>query len=145
MQRITALLSRSLAASICALLFLLVLPMSLSAESNQSMGKEDVVIEVIRLKVPSSSRTSWLQAEKDTWAPWLAKQNGFLSRELYWDKNNEEATLMIKWATRKDWKSISQSQLAALQESFEISARNKTGQLKGNPFPLMFEGELIPQ
>ena len=145
MKRIAALVFRSLAVSIFTLVLLIALPLKLSADSNQFKAKEDIVIEVIRLKVPLSSRTAWLKAEQDTWAPWLAKQNGFLSRELYWDKNNEEATLMIKWATRRDWKSISQSELAALQESFEISARNKTGQLKGNPFPLMFEGELLPQ
>jgi hypothetical protein len=32
----------------------------------------------------------------------------------------------------------------AVQERFEQLAREATGQGQGNPFPLVFEGELIP-
>ena len=31
------------------------------------------------------------------------------------------------------------------QERFETLAREATGQRQGNPFPLVFEGELLPQ
>ena len=115
-----------------------------STSSNQ-MSHNNVVIEHLRLKVPSSTRSAWLKVERETWQPWLAKQPGFLRRELLWDQNNEEATLLISWSSREKWKSIPQEQIDFVQDEFESFARKETGQLSGNPFPLIHEGELIPQ
>ncbi len=103
------------------------------------------VVEYLRIHVPESLRDSWLQAEKASWEPWLAKQDGFLGRELYWDKENEEGFLLISWASRSQWKNIPQKEIELVQDSFENFAREETGQKKGNPFPLRYEGELSPQ
>ncbi len=145
MRRIFYLMISSSALFICTLIFIFFLPMQGAAAFNQLPDNPNIVIEVLRLKVPSSYRKAWLNAEQATWGPWLSKQNGFLGRDLFWDSKNEEATLMIRWASRKDWKSISQFELDDLQERFETSARNETGLLKGNPFPLQFQGEFLPQ
>ncbi len=62
-----------------------------------------------------------------------------------WDPDNEEATLLITWISREQWKAISNKELEKVQENFESVARKETGQKVGNPFPLQFEGELLPQ
>ncbi len=103
------------------------------------------IIEYLRLNVSSAEKDAWLFAEKRSWEPWLRKQNGFISRQLLWDPKNEEATLLITWASKKDWKNIPQSEINTIQETFEQLARDKIGISSGNPFPLVFEGELLEQ
>lgn len=105
---------------------------------------EVVVVEHLRIKVPADGRAAWLQAEQGSWEPWLEKQDGYLGRDLLWDSEREEGTLLIRWASREQWKAIPEAEVEAVQEHFEQLAREATGQGQGNPFPLVFEGELIP-
>ena len=105
---------------------------------------EVVVVEHLRIKVPADGRAAWLQAEQGSWEPWLEKQDGYLGRDLLWDSEREEGTLLIRWASREQWKAIPEAEVEAVQERFEQLARESTGQGQGNPFPLVFEGELIP-
>ena len=76
------------------------------------------IIEYLRLSVPSEDKQSWLAAEKDTWEPWLEQQKGFLGRQLLWDPKNQEATLLISWASREDWKTIPQSEINIVQDHY---------------------------
>ena len=103
------------------------------------------VVEHLRIHVPNQARGVWMKAEKGSWEPWLAQQDGFLGRDLLWDPETEEGTLLIRWASREQWKAIPLAEVARVQERFEALAREGTGQLEGNPFPLVFEGELLPQ
>jgi uncharacterized protein (TIGR03792 family) len=105
---------------------------------------EVVVVEHLRIKVPADGRAAWLQAEQGSWEPWLKQQDGYLGRDLLWDSEREEGTLLIRWASREQWKAIPETEVKAVQERFEQLAREATGQGQGNPFPLVFEGELIP-
>ena len=73
------------------------------------------------------------------------KQNGFLGRQLFWDPKVEEATLLIGWESKAVWKNISQAEINLVQQDFENLARKETGETSGNPFPLIFEGELNPE
>ena len=105
---------------------------------------EVVVVEHLRIKVPADGRAAWLQAEQGSWEPWLKQQDGYLGRDLLWDSEREEGTLLIRWASREQWKAIPETEVEAVQERFEQLAREATGQGQGNPFPLVFEGGLIP-
>jgi uncharacterized protein (TIGR03792 family) len=104
-----------------------------------------VVVEHLRLKVPAEARQAWIRAEQGSWEPWLAQQQGFLDRQLLWDPATEEGTLLIRWADRDHWKAIPDAEVQAVQERFERLARAATGSSEsdGNPFPLVFEGELL--
>ena len=105
---------------------------------------KESIVEHLKLEVPKKFKSSWLKAEEGSWEPWLLKQDGFLGRQLFWDPKAEEATLLIGWESRKVWKSISQSEINLVQLDFEKIAREETGQSSGNPFPLIYEGELNP-
>ena len=107
-------------------------------------GYDVVVVEHLRVKVPAAGRRAWLEAERGSWEPWLQRQPGYLGRELLWDGEREEGTLLIRWASRSQWKQIPEAEIEAVQERFEQLAREATGQSQGNPFPLLFEGELQP-
>ena len=106
---------------------------------------EVAIVEYLRLEVPAESRNVWLEAERQSWGPWLSQQKGFLGREMFWDKDREEALLLISWTSRKYWKAIPREDLDAVQDEFERLSRKGTGKSTGNPFPLQYEGELVPQ
>ena len=132
----------------CLALVLLLVGLSeteVRADASPQPVESVAVVEHLRLQVPQESREHWMVAERGSWEPWLKQQPGFLGRELFWDPATEEGTLLIRWSSREAWKSISMAEVETVQERFETLAREQTGQRQGNPFPLVFEGELLPQ
>ena len=106
---------------------------------------KESIVEHLKLDVPKKFKNAWLKAEQGSWEPWLLRQDGFLGRQLFWDPKVEEATLLIGWESRALWKNISQTEINLVQQDFEKIARKETGEPNGNPFPLIFEGELNPE
>lgn len=121
------------------------------------------VVEHLRLRVPRETRAVWLDLEREIWQPWLCRQKGFMGRDLYWDGQQEEAVLLIRWASREDWKGIADQEVDRIQERFVARARQslgrnslssgpdagdqhgeRNGNPAENPFPLLFAGELEP-
>ena len=102
-----------------------------------------VVVEHLRLQVPAETRQAWIAAEHGSWEPWLEQQPGFLDRQLLWDPAREQGVVLIRWADREHWKAIPVAEVQGVQERFEALARESTGSSRGNPFPLVFEGELL--
>ena len=119
---------------------------NIQAESLLKVNSpEKSIVEHLKLAVPKKFKYAWLKAEEGSWEPWLLKQDGFLGRQLFWDPKVEEATLLIGWESRAVWKSISHTEINLVQQDFEKIARKETGETSGNPFPLIFEGELNPE
>ena len=106
--------------------------------------QDEMVIEELRLKVPADSKAVWLNAEKEIWDPWLSSQDGFLGRQLFWDKEKEEALILVNWKSKKLWKSIPMSEINVIQGKFEDNVKTALNVIK-NPFELIFEGELDKQ
>ena len=106
--------------------------------------QDQMVVEELRIKVPANLRATWLNAEKEIWDPWLSNQEGFLGRQLLWNKEKEEALILVNWESKKLWKSIPISEVNVVQEKFEDNVKTalKVGE---NPFKLIFEGELNKQ
>ena len=103
--------------------------------------KGKMVIEELRLKVPADAKAVWLNAEKEIWDPWLSSQDGFLGRQLFWDKEKEEALILVNWKSKKLWKSISMSEVNIIQGKFEDNVKTALN-VSENPFELIYEGEL---
>ena len=103
------------------------------------------IVEHLRIHVPKNEIDAWIKAEKASWGPWLESQKGFLGRQIFWDPKSEDATLLISWESRTKWKLIPKSEIDKVQTIFERVARENTAKDIGNPFPLVFEGELLPQ
>ncbi len=106
--------------------------------------QDEMVIEELRLKVPAQFREVWLKNEKKFWEPWLSSQDGFLGRRLFWDKEKEEALILVTWKSKKLWKSIPMAEVDVVQQKFEhnVKAALNVGE---NPFELIYEGELDKQ
>ena len=103
-----------------------------------------MVIEELRLKVPADAKIAWLNAEKEIWDPWLSSQEGFLGRQLFWDKEKEEALILVNWKSKELWKSIPMSEVNVVQQKFEDNVK-ATLNVDDNPFELIYEGELDKQ
>ena len=102
------------------------------------------VTEELRIKVPSNLKVIWLKAEKEVWEPWLANQEGFLGREIFWNKENEEALILVNWENKKLWKNISIKEINKIQNDFENNVKTSLNVIK-NPFPITYAGELYHQ
>ena len=102
------------------------------------------IVEVLRLSVPSELKETWLKAEKTVWEPWLSKQKGFMGRQIFWDKQKQEALILVNWESKKLWKSIPISEVNLVQEKFEDNIKDALNEGK-NPFELIYEGELDKQ
>ena len=113
---------------------------ALPMENHQN----EIVIEELRLKVPSKFKEVWLKSEKQVWDPWLSIQEGFLGRQLFWDKEKEEALILVNWKSKKLWKSISMSEVNLVQQKFEENVKTALN-IRENPFELIYEGELDQQ
>ena len=130
------------------LIFLVVLIFQTNFQIVQALSMENykggIVIEELRLKVPSEFKEVWLNAEKKIWEPWLSRQDGFLGRQIFWDKEKEVALILVNWKNKKLWKSISMKEVNEVQEKFEENVKSSI-KLSENPFKLIYEGELENQ
>ncbi len=104
----------------------------------------EMVTEELRLKVPADAKAAWLNAEKEIWDPWLSSKDGFLGRQLFWDKEKEEALILVNWESKKLWKSIPMSEVNLVQQKFEDNVKTALN-LGENPFKLIYEAELDKQ
>ena len=106
--------------------------------------QNELVTEELRLKVPADMRHVWLKAEKNIWEPWLSSQDGFMGRQIFWDKEKEEALILVNWKNKKLWKNIPMSEVNKVQEKFENNVKTSLNVIE-NPFELIYEGELDKQ
>ena len=106
--------------------------------------QHELVTEELRLEIPSELKEVWLKAEKEVWEPWLSIQDGYLGRQIFWDREKEEALILVNWKNRKLWKNISIREVNEIQEKFEANVKTSLN-LDINPFKLIYEGELFEQ
>ena len=129
---------------ICLFVFLFQINSPILKALPMDTYQNGLVIEELRLKIPSEFRKIWLQAEKEVWEPWLSIQDGFLGRQIFWDKEKEEALILVNWENKKLWKSISMKEVNEIQEKFEEKVKIVLN-TNVNPFELIYEGELVKQ
>ena len=129
---------------ICLFVFIFQINSSILNAFPMDTYQSELVTEELRLKVPSEFKKIWLQAEKEVWEPWLSIQDGFLGRQIFWDKEKEEALILVNWENKKLWKSISINEVNEIQEKFEEKVKTSLN-TNFNPFKLIYEGELVKE
>ena len=129
---------------ICLFFFLFQINYQILQALPMDTYQNGLVTEELRLKIPSEFKKIWLQAEKEVWEPWLSIQDGFLGRQIFWDKEKEEALILVNWENKKLWKSISMNEVNEVQEKFDENVKTSLN-TNVNPFELIYEGELVKQ
>jgi uncharacterized protein (TIGR03792 family) len=78
-----------------------------------------VVIELLKFKVTPELREKFIQKDAEIWTAALARYPGFLSKEVWIDPSTPaEVVIVIRWATREQWKSIPTEQLEKIDAQF---------------------------
>ena len=105
------------------------------------------VIELLRLSVPAGQRNIWMDGERSIWQPWLEEQDGFLGREIFWDAGRGEGLVLVRWASREQWKAITDEEVQRVQGRFDSRVNKALGRRSddASPFPLVEATELQPQ
>ena len=128
--------------------FLIIVSFQSTAQALESLPMKNnqkiFVTEELRLKVPADYKDVWIQAEKNIWEPWLSNQDGFIGRQIFWNKKSQEALILVNWENKKLWKSISMEEVNKIQEKFEEEVKLSLN-VNVNPFELIYEGELYKE
>ncbi|MBD6619144.1 TIGR03792 family protein [Komarekiella sp. 'clone 1'] len=78
-----------------------------------------MVIELLKFHVAPDLRENFIQKDAEIWTAALAKYPGFLGKEVWiTPDNSKEVILIIRWATREQWKAIPQADLQAIENKF---------------------------
>ena len=120
------------------------LPFQTINASAMTNLQNDMVFEELRLNVPPQYKSIWFEAEHNIWEPWLAKQKGFLGRQIFYNETKGEALILVNWKNRKLWKDIPLKEVVQIQKKFEEVVK-KSIKVEKNPFQLTYEGELKSQ
>ena len=130
------------------IIFLIIISFQTTSQALESLPMKNYqktfVTEELRLKVPADYKDVWIQAEKSIWEPWLSNQDGFIGRQIFWNKKNQEALILVNWENKKLWKSISMEEVNQIQEKFEEEVKLSLN-VNVNPFELIYEGELYKE
>jgi len=80
-----------------------------------------MVIEFLKIKVTGENREKYLQLDREIWTKALAKYPGFLGKEVWLNPDQPtEVILVIRWASREEWKSISAQLLEQIEQQFAL-------------------------
>ena len=136
---------KNLIKKIVVLLVFIIFQLNVSNAFALQMNKlNENIVEELRLSVPLKYKETWLKAEEEVWEPWLSKQDGFLGRQIFYNKKTGEALLLVKWENRNLWKNISDEEVNKMQKVYEETVTSALG-VEINPFEFIYEGELFEQ
>ncbi|MBH8556168.1 TIGR03792 family protein [Nostocaceae cyanobacterium CENA357] len=78
-----------------------------------------MVIELLKFKLTPNIRENYIQQDAEIWTTALAEYPGFLGKEVWINPNDStEIILIMRWATREQWKAIPLEDLVAIESRF---------------------------
>jgi uncharacterized protein (TIGR03792 family) len=93
-----------------------------------------MIIEWLKVKVPSDLRERYIQTDAHIWTPVLSQYPGFLGKEVWINPNDEtEIVMVIHWEDHASWKSIPGAVLEKTDRQFTEAL--------GQSFPFTEQGE----
>ncbi|NJM20801.1 MAG: TIGR03792 family protein [Richelia sp. SL_2_1] len=77
-------------------------------------------IELLKFKIAPEYREQYIQRDAEIWTAALANYPGFIGKELWINPNDStELVMVIRWKTRKQWKSIPSEEIDAITQRFD--------------------------
>lgn len=82
-------------------------------------GECTMVIEWLKFRVEEELRERFVQLDADIWTPALARQEGFLNKEVWISSERlDEVITVIRWSTAEAWYSIPSDELRQVEQRF---------------------------
>ena len=79
-----------------------------------------MVIEWLKFRVPAEQREKYVQIDAEIWNSALEKYDGFMGKEVWISPDDtSELILVIRWASREQWKAIDQVGLDKITHAFD--------------------------
>ncbi len=86
-----------------------------------------MIIEFLTFTIDPAERAEWLPVEEQTWSRFLERQNGFISKQLWVERDRpNEVHAVITWESESAWHSIPDDELAAVDASMGGWLRDPT-------------------
>lgn len=80
-----------------------------------------MVIELLKVEVAAEDREKYLQLDRKIWTKAIAQFPGFINKEVWLQPHvPTEVVLIIRWRSRKEWKSISVQVLEEIERQFAL-------------------------
>jgi len=77
-----------------------------------------MVVEFLTFPVPRELRDQWMAVEQQTWSRFLARQTGFVDKQLWVEREApDEVHAVIRWSDEASWKAIPGDELAAVDKA----------------------------
>ena len=102
------------------------------------------VVEVLQMPVTKDQTSCWRTAEAEVWEPWLEKQSGYQGRELLWDRDRQQAVVLIGWLSQSEWDAIPAGSIKKTENRFDRVLQRCLGSGASKPLPLQRTGSLQP-
>ncbi|BAY22936.1 hypothetical protein NIES2100_27000 [Calothrix sp. NIES-2100] len=78
-----------------------------------------MVIELLKFKIATEIRETFLLKDAEIWTTALAEYPGFIGKEVWINPlDSTEIIFVIRWATREQWKAIPLEELEAVEQKF---------------------------
>ena len=79
-----------------------------------------MIVEWQRVRVHPELRQRFLEADEAVWTAGLAREEGFLGKEVWLDRRQPgEVVLVIRWRSERAWKGVPDERLEELKRQFE--------------------------
>lgn len=89
-----------------------------------------MVIEWLEFQVNPEAREKFIQKDQEIWTNFLAKQPGFLGKELWINPAiEEELIIVVHWQTKEQWKAVLQNLLDETEAKFSLAMGKDNYQL----------------
>jgi len=101
-------------------------------------------VEILQMPVTKDQTSCWRMAEAKIWEPWLEQQSGYQGRELLWDRDRQQAVVLIGWLSQSAWDAIPASSIKKTENRFDGVLQRCLGSGASKPLPLQRTGSLQP-
>ncbi len=81
-----------------------------------------MITELLRIRIAPEDRERYVQQEHDIWTAYIAKQPGFLRKEIWLNPEDDgEVILVIHWTTLAEQQAVPKAELEAVEQQFKLS------------------------
>ncbi len=77
-----------------------------------------MIVEWQRVRVEPGMRGRFLERDEEIWTAGLAREPGFLGKEVWLGDDESELILVIRWESEEAWKGIPGERLRELERRF---------------------------